>query len=219
MTEAQLRQMMLGFDPSGGGGGGMDNPFDMLGGPGGPGGEEDPMMKMLQQMMSGPGGPGGPNPFAAMGGGSPFGPGAAPVPAAPDSYAAIWRLVHFVLAMGLGLYIAFFTTFAGTKIERERALFESTTVKNVNQDADSVRRYFFYAFATAETVLLTSRMFLDRKRGPPSGMLYTILGFLPEPLRGYLSIGLRYSQIFTTVRTDILVCVFVLGVCSWVRSS
>ncbi|EOO00396.1 putative sad1 interacting factor 1 protein [Phaeoacremonium minimum UCRPA7] len=223
ITEAQMREMMLGFERPGA------NPFfdpAMGGATGGAGAEEDPMMKLLSQMMSGagggPGGAGGPfgagNPFAQAGA---FGaaPGQPAAPATPDRYASIWRLVHFVIALGLGLYIAVFTTFSGTKIERERAAFESTTAGIRHEDEDSVRRYFFWAFATAETVLLTSRFFLDRGRAPPSGMLWTIAGFLPEPFKGYLGIGLRYSQIFSTVRSDMLVCVFVLGVCHLLRAT
>ncbi|ROV89230.1 hypothetical protein VMCG_09883 [Cytospora schulzeri] len=215
ISEDQLRQMMLGFDPS-----------MMGGGPGaGPGAGpdgEDPMMKMLTQML-GPGavppnfgganGAGAGNPFAAMGGMQPPQQQAA----APDTYAAMWRLLHFVLAAGLGLYIALLTSFGGSKIERERAAFAATG--GAQDDEDVMRRYFFWTFGTAETILLTTRFMLDGRRGAPPGILGTIMGFVPEgKMKSIVGTGLKYSRIFSTVRSDILVCVFVLGICSWLRS-
>lgn len=240
ISEDQLRQMMLGFDRPAPGGGA----------PGEPDLAEDPMMKMLQQMMGGAGGGGMPpfggqnspfgdgaaNPFAAMG--MPGMPGMGqqqqktPQQAASDAYAAMWRVLHFLVALGLGLYIALLTSFSGSKIARERDAvargFGGGGGATGKLDADSgsggddaadLRRYFFWAFATAETVLLTSRFFLDRGRAAPQGMLGTIMGFLPDSAwKGYLDVALRYSQIFSTVRSDMLVCVFVLGVCAWLRS-
>lgn len=228
MSENQLRQMMLGLDPSAASG---------PGGPNEPNFGDDPMMKMLQQMM---GGAGGPNPFAAAGGapgaGGPFGMQTPPQQQPVDTYAAVWRVLHFIVALGLGLYIALLTSFSGTKTSREREAIalsgfrggagssgagDPTTSSrdNVVAAEDDLRRYFFWAFATAETVLLTSRFFLDRSRGPPPGVLGTIMGFLPDGAwKGYLGVALRYSQIFSTVRSDMLVCVFVLGVCAWLRS-
>ncbi len=50
-------------------------------------------------------------------------------------------------------------------------------------------------------------------------MLWTVAGWLPPPFKGYVEIILRYGQILTTVRSDILVCVFVLGVCAWLRAT
>lgn len=234
ISEDQLRQMMLGFDRPAPGGA-----------PSGPDLAEDPMMKMLQQMMGGAGG--GMPPFGGQGG-SPFGDGAAnpfaamgmgmpgmgqqqqqktPQQVASDAYAAVWRVLHFLVALGLGLYIALLTSFSGSKIARERDAVArgfggggklEADGGSVGDEAD-LRRYFFWAFATAETVLLTSRFFLDRGRSAPQGMLGTIMGFLPDSAwKGYLSVALRYSQIFSTVRSDMLVCVFVLGVCAWLRS-
>lgn len=225
---------MLGFDRpqtpngAGAGAGGMPpNPFfdpSMFGmggagaGAEGLGGADDPMMKMLSQMLGGAGaGPGAANgnPFAGMQQQQQQQQTAA---ALPDSYAAIWRVLHFVLAMGLGLYLAVFAGFTGTKVERERGAFAATTAADT-EDVLAMRKYFFWTFATAETVLLTSRFFLDRGRASPPGMLWTIMGFLPESKwKSYLGTGLRYSQIFSTVRSDILTCVFVLGACSYLRS-
>lgn len=229
MNDNQLRQMMLQFDSPAGANGAQQgpmppNPFAAMmgmggGGPGGEGGPdaEDPMMKMLSQIMGGaaggPGGAGMPNPFAAMNGQPQPGAAAAAVPT--DSYAAVWRLLHFSVAMGLGLYIALLTQFTGTKVERERGAFADTTASE--EGVADLRKYFFWAFATAESVLLTSRFVLDKGRTPPSGMVQMVLGFLPGQWKNLASNVLRYSQIFRTIRSDMLVCVFVLGVCSLIR--
>lgn len=231
MSEAQLRQMMLGFEGGGPPGmGGMGMPG--MGMPGMGGDAEDPMMKMLSQMMGG-GGPGGnpfgpggmPNPFAAggPGGENPFAgmmPGAQQTAVIPDRYSAIWRLLHTAVALGLGLYIALMTGFAGTKIERTAGQLEGYGVTRGTAEDGKVFDYtrFFWLFATAEAVLLSTRYFFDRARAPPGGMIWSLVGFLPQPWKGYVEIAMRYGRIFGTVRSDILVCVFVLGVCSWVRA-
>lgn len=212
---------------------GMPNPGE-AGGPD----PDDPMMKMLSQMMAGagaggPGGPGGPggaggaqNPFAAM-----AGAGGPQQPAPDATAAAIWRVLHFLVAAGLGLYIALLTQFTGTKVARERGAFADYTATGATQvyednggggssasSAQDLRRYFFWAFATAESILLTSRFFLDKGARGPSGMVATVLGFVPESKWKSLVVnGLQYVQIFSTVRMDMLVCVFVLGICSLVK--
>jgi GET complex subunit GET2 len=221
---------MLGMDRPGGSGG---NPME--------GAEDDPMMRMMMEMLGGGAGgngtPGsGPGGFPFPGGANPFAQGLGQQQAqqqsvVPDRYASLWRLLHTAVALGLGLYIAVWTSFSGTRTEREEAAAgigtlkggngvgggDGTTVVQGGADAEFARN-FFYAFATLEALLLTSRFFLDRGRAPPSGVLWSVSSFLPQPIRGYLETGLRYGQIFSTVKADILVCIFVLGVCSWLRS-
>ncbi|KAJ4414100.1 hypothetical protein N0V82_008131 [Gnomoniopsis sp. IMI 355080] len=243
LNDAQLRQMMLGFDPTSStasnGAAPPNNPFAAMmasmgadpnnpsSGGGGPD-PDDPMMKMLSQMMGGAGGPpgagGAQNPFAAMMGGGGGGPQQQQQQSPPDATAAaIWRVLHFLVAAGLGLYIALLTQFTGTKVARERgafAAYTTTTTTTGEQQAseEDVRRYFFWAFATAESVLLTSRFFLDKGARGPSGIVATVLGFVPESKWKSLVVnGLQYVQIFSTVRMDLLVCVFVLGICSLVQ--
>lgn len=244
--------MMLGFDGPNSGPGTPPqgrNPFlNPSGGPDMPPGMEDladdPMMKLMQQMMGGGGFPGGPggagNPFAGtgmeglFGAGGPEGLQAQQAAAVTDKSANIWRLLHAVFALGLGLYIALSTTFTGTKTERDYdSLSTTVTTSGVKSDSDfgdfaadggaarsveQTRAYFFYLFTSIETVLLTTRYFLDKQRAPPSGIIYTISGFLPGRLGSGVRHALRYGQIFSTVRSDALVCVFVLGVCCWLRS-
>lgn len=214
LSDAALRNMMLGYDPTSGPAGG---PNAMMGMPAGaPGaGEEDPMMKMLSQMMGGAGIPGFPP------GSGPPGAGASPFPGFPglqqqqsqpiDRYTALWRLLHSIVALGLGMYIVVLTPFTGTKAEREQYA--------LSDDENQHRKdMFFWVFATAEACLLTTRLFLDKRRAPPAGIVWTVVSYLPEPFKGYLEVALRYGQMLTTVRADILACMFVLGVCAWWRA-
>ncbi|RYP84524.1 hypothetical protein DL769_001183 [Monosporascus sp. CRB-8-3] len=217
ISEDQLRQIMLGLDqPSQNPLAGAQPPAPGMGGM-----EEDPMMKMLSQMMSGGGMPGsGANPFAGtrmeslLAGSNPM-QQAQQQATPPNKTADLWRILHAIFALGLGLYVALSTTFTGTKTERDDSTIASSGEAN---DIERTRASFFYIFTSVEAVLLTTQYFLDRNRSPPSGMLWSLSGFLPEPFGGYLKHALRYGQIFTTVRGDALVCVFVLGVCCWLRS-
>ncbi|KAK3372815.1 hypothetical protein B0T24DRAFT_656984 [Lasiosphaeria ovina] len=259
MSEAQLRQMMLGFDGPPGGAG-----PDMMGGMGGIGGMgdmggDDPIMRMMMQMLGGPGGAGGmpglggagaggdmPFPFPGAAGGMAGGPfGNMPFPpmgqqqqqavVLPDRYAALWRLLHTAVALGLGMYIALWTSFSGTKAERTAAAARAawtdvTEEQRERDDEQTLARKFFWTFATAEALLLTTRFFVDRRgrRSPlggaggaggiGGGLLGMAAGFIPQPFKGYLELALRYFQIFSTVKADVLVCLFVLGACSWWRS-
>ncbi len=136
-------------------------------------------------MMATPGGAGG------DGGPSLFPP---PPPASPpDRYASLWRLVHFAVALGLGCTWCCARRTRATRAEREQA--ELAHRVGLATDQDAFQRYFFWAFGTAETVLLTSRFFVDRGRAPPRGMLWTAAGFLPEPFKGNAEMVLRYGQI------------------------
>ena len=247
--QAQLHRMLMGLgDPAGRDGAGAFGSGNT--GPGGT--SEDQMTNLMMQLLGGGGGPGtaaaGMPPFSALGGqASPQGQGR---PAQqqqqqamlPDRYDSLWRVIHTALALGLGLYIALWTTFSGSKFEREVAAtearagrsglqgrggqefqqfgFKDEKVTVLDQDMANVRKRFFWAFATAEAVLLTTRFFLDRSRAQQGqgGVLSALVGFLPQPARGRLQAILRYKDVFVTVRRDVLVCVFVLGACVWLRS-
>jgi hypothetical protein len=216
MNDDQLRQMMLGFDPSASAPG--TNPFAGFPGMGSMGGmpgmenapgADDPMMKMLQQMMGGVPGEGA--------GGMPSFPGMPPMPGQTptgDPYAYLWRIVHAVFALSLGFYIALQTPFTGTKIARETS---KLTSSEGGLAEGSVR--FFWVFATAELVLQTSRFFFEKGRVQQGGVLGMVVGFLPEPWKGYVQLVGRYSRIWTTVSADAMALVFVLGVCAWARGA
>ncbi|KAI1333973.1 hypothetical protein F5Y15DRAFT_403344 [Xylariaceae sp. FL0016] len=230
MSEAQLRQIMLGLDrPSPAGTPPARNPFGDAPPPPMPGMEgmeEDPMMQMLSKMMAGGmpggmGGAGGANPFAGTPMEGLFGGGVSPMQQAQNAAANkttnLWRIFHAIFAIGLGLFLALSTTFTGTKAERESEAMQSTGLFG-EHDIEQTRQYFFYVFTSVEAALLTSRYFLDKDRAPPSGWMWTISGFLPIQIQGYVRHALRYSEIFSTVRNDALVCVFVLGVCCMLRT-
>ncbi|KAI9820651.1 MAG: hypothetical protein M1827_005020 [Pycnora praestabilis] len=222
-SEDQLRQMMLNFEANNGRGGpspGMQgNPFGKPGmgaqpgpqqGQGqGQGTEEDPMMRMLQQMMGGmgAGGPGGDG-----GGGIP--PGIAAMLGAaggqqqgqsqPDNeYGYMWRIVHAIFALALGIYIASLTSFSGSRIARTQTVDGEVGV------------HFFWVFATAELMLQSGRFFLEKGRAPVGGLLGGLGMMLPEPYKGYVRVAGRYSVIYTTVVADAMVVIFVLGCVAW----
>lgn len=228
-SDEKLRQMMLGFDPS------ASTGFPNAGGPrmGGAGGQQDPMLQMMMQMLNpgtstpggtNPFGPGGANPFAAMAGvGGMGGMGGLPgMPGMPSplqqqqaqpiqqsKYSTVFRLLHTALALALGLYIAFWTPFKGTKAERERGTGED----------EEMARKFLWAFATAEAGLLTGRYFLDGagRGNEVGGLMGMVLGFLPQPLKGRVEMVIRYGDVVKRVKGDVLVVVFVLGVVGWWR--
>lgn len=139
-----------------------------------------------------------------------------PAAATGDPYAYVWRIVHTVFALGLGLYIAFRTSFTGTKLERERSALGYGSAGEVLNPASV---YFFWVFATVEVLLQSSRFFLEKGRIQQGGILGMITGFLPDPYKGYLIWFSRYSRIWTTVSADAMVCVFVLGACAWWRGN
>ncbi|KAK6597671.1 hypothetical protein H4I96_08623 [Botrytis cinerea] len=206
LNDDQLRQMMLGMDPGSLGGapgqnpfGGApgQNPFAGFPGMGGAPGEDaanDPMMQMLQQMMGGMGGPPGEGQagipsFPGMPGMPGMGMEGQAQAAAVDPYAYIWRIVHAVFALSLGLYIALTTSFTGTKYARE-----ASALMDDGLSADSV--HFFWIFATTEVVLLSSRFYLEKGNSMPAGMMGTVMGFLPEPWKSYLGMVMRYGRIW-----------------------
>ncbi|EPE07773.1 hypothetical protein F503_00495 [Ophiostoma piceae UAMH 11346] len=232
----------FGFGSMGGMGGLGGMPGMGAGGAGG----EDPMAAMMSQMMQamggagGAGGPGGPG-MGGLGGmpgmdgfpgGFPGFPGMGQPQqkksAIPRTPAALWRLVHFAVAISLGLYVALSTPFKGTLEERQLAD-AAIAAGHVEDEFEEQKRYFFYAFATAETVLLTSRIFLERRwggsafgssdgGGAAGGLVGMAMGFLPPTVKRNVEVAMQYWQIFSTVRNDLLVCIFVLGVYSWLRS-
>lgn len=197
ISQEDLTRLMLGIDRPGEG---TESPSGPSGGvpPG------DPFAAMMQQMLAGGGLNGGGNPFAQMA------PGMQPIPAQPASKASsIWRILHALFALSLGLYVALSTPFRGTKEERELIVADAVSEES---------KRFFWIFASVEAMLLTTRFFLDGGRYTPTGILGMVMGFLPPKTAGYIGTVMRYGQIFMTVRADLLVCVFVLGVATlWRR--
>ncbi|GAP83728.1 putative sad1 interacting factor 1 protein [Rosellinia necatrix] len=236
MSEAQLRQMMLGFEQPSPAASGTPpprtgNPFldrasAMAGMTGMEGMDQDPAMQLLQKMMAGgmPDGADGSNPFAGMGLEGLLGAAGGSNTTQPGQQVEqgknlnLWRILHAIFALGLGIYVTLSTTFTGTKIERDTDDLRSTGVLGA-QNLEQARAWFFYVFTSVEAVLLTSRYMVEREAGfTPTGWAWTITGMLPNRMKNYSRHALRYSQIFTTVRNDALFCIFVMGVCSLLRS-
>lgn len=237
ISDAQLRQMMLGFDQPGT----ATPPIPGMPSPP-PGMEDDPMMRMMMQMLgggAGAGAGGGNNPFGGAGipgmPGMPFPPSTTTPPqpaaavAAANRHAALWRLLHALIALALGLYIAVYTPFTGTKLSRDSAAAAAAGSAEARAElggASPTTQNFFWAFATAEALLLGTRhLVVDRGRSRlgaaaagGSGMLGMVVGFLPPGLRAKVEMAMRYGEVLGSVRADVLVCVFVLGVAAWVRS-
>ena len=187
----------------------------------GTGGEDDPMMKMLSQLMGGvPGGEGGagagegglpPGLAAMLGAGGMPGLDGAPAQQTDDSYAYLWKILHAVFALFLGVYVTYTSTSFTGSIKRGSpgAIIEETP------ERDGVN--LFFVFATAELVLQSSRFFLEKGKGGGQlgGWIGLAAGFLPEPYRGYVSLVGRYARIWGTVVEDSMVVVFVVGCVAW----
>ncbi|MCJ1466938.1 hypothetical protein MMC07_005560 [Pseudocyphellaria aurata] len=122
-----------------------------------PDGEKDLMMTMLQQIMEASGMPsreagqkgdvGLPPGLATMLG---EGRGMQPVEQKSNESAYRWKILHALLALALGIYISLVTSFTGASFVK------------VESDLEEVGVKFFWAFATVELVLQSSRFFLER---------------------------------------------------------
>lgn len=176
-------------------------------------GNEDPMLRMMQQLMGGlpsMGGEGGAGfPGGADGGLPPglaemFGGGQTQQEPATNS-TRIWRIVHAVFALFLGVYAA--TSFMFTGSEAGRLSSKTKKSEKIPQ--------VFWIFTTIELVLQSSRYFLDGGVLPVSGVLGWAVRLLPEPYANYVRIFSRYSVIYTSIVSDAMVVVFVLGVVAW----
>lgn len=185
------------------------------------GGEEDPMAKMMQQLMGMQGGqdPNDPNAMgqdlpqmaqmlSTMMGGGGMGGAGQQQPSTGSAY--LWRIVHAISALIIAVYIALTTTFSGTKLART----ENAFIQDVNYGLGAKP---FYVFATAELVLQTSRYFVEKGQLQGGGILATIAnsGFVPEPYAQLIKTVGRYSTIYTTIVSDAMVVVFVLGAIAW----
>ena len=175
------------------------------------------MMRILQQLMGsipgaegqeGDGEGGLPPGLAAM-----MGAGGMGIPAGggvntkqEDTYGYLWKIVHAVFALVLGIYVTA-TSYAFNGDVARGGIVGVGHEGGVNA---------FWLFATAELVLQSSRFFLERGSGSQIGGWIGIVGnMLPEPWRGYIGLAARYSGIWGTIVEDGMVVVFVLGCVAW----
>lgn len=196
------------------------------------------MMRLLQQMMGGMGGEAGtggdgslPPGLAAMLGGM-GGAGALGMPATGGSgqqqgasavankSAYVWRILHALSALMLGIYLVSHASFASSARltpGRSTASPPASPVSG-NVEADQPVVNMFWIFATAELMLQGSRFFLEQGRdGSQGGWVQMIGGILPEPWRGWARLAGQYSGIWKTLVEDAMVVIFVLGIVGWWR--
>ena len=180
------------------------------------------MMKILQQLMGGMPPPGAegragaegmdgglpPGLAAMLGGGRPGMDG--PQPQQVSTYAYLWRIIHALSALILGIYITF----------TSHALNGDISGGGITGAEHEGGINVFWVFATAELVLQSSRFFLENGGGSQlGGWMGMVAGFLPEPWRGYITLAARYSGIWSTVVEDGMVVVFVVGAVAWWRGA
>lgn len=251
--EAEFRRLLRGEHPSTSVGGGgpnnnNNNMENLLFGPREGGlsvgqGQEDDMnpMRMLEQLMGGDGAglqPGmaailgkmiSPRPTSsaslasAVAGGLSEGEEGSLAEEKQNDDGYLWKIVHAVFALGLGIYITAMTTFSGAKSASSSSPSSSsslratttTTAAAADLDVGGELRQFFWVFATVELVLQSTRFFLEKGRATQSGWVGVLMGVLPEPYKGYLALGTRYGGIYTTVVQDAMAVLFVLGCVAW----
>ncbi|KAK0674641.1 hypothetical protein QBC41DRAFT_342084 [Cercophora samala] len=234
INDQALRQMMLGFDGPGstpplpgGGGGGAGGAGDPM--------AEDPMMAMMMQMLGGgAGAPGAggnppPNPFAGLAAGMGGFPGMPGMDQAgqqqqqpPSKIPALFKILHTLIALSLGLYLLLSTPFTGSKLDRDKSILaDSGAALFQSEEESNAKKNFVWAFATAEILLFTTRFIMESQAGrggeQGGGILGGLVGFLPQPWKGRIEMGVRYAKVVGRVRGDVLLVVFVLGVGSWLR--
>ncbi|GAB7362537.1 hypothetical protein MBLNU230_g2855t1 [Neophaeotheca triangularis] len=177
------------------------------------GGEEDPMLQMMQQLMGQMPNMAGDNANgempqipqmlqSMMGGGQ--------QQKAPSGSAYVWRIVHAVFAVSIATYVALSSTFNGSKLARRQSAFTEDGGYGIGPG-------LFVIFATVQLVLQSSRFFLERGQLQGNGMIAMVAnsGFVPEPYAGYIRLVGRYASIFTTIVSDAMVVLFVLGAMAW----
>lgn len=182
----------------------------------------DQMMKLLSQLMSGMppdfdrdeyASKDVPSGLASMLGGAGAMPGLGGNHQANQgsSYEFVWKIVHAFFALSLGVYITATSNVSFGNMKRDPSGEEY--VKASERNGVNL----FFAFATAELMLQSSRMFLERggSEGMLGGWMSLVAGFLPEPWRGYMRLFARYAKIWATIVEDAMVVVFVVGCIAW----
>ena len=156
---------------------------------------------MLGGAAGGAGGGGGGGIASMFGmGGSPL----SPPPPARSIY--LWKILHAIFALVLGIYILYTYTFSGTLVSRLRVLGFNDSVPTEGR--------LFWIFATAELGLQGGRFLLEGGRSE-SGMMSTVAGFLPQPWGARVGLASRYMGIWSTLVQDAFVVVFLLGAAAW----
>lgn len=175
-------------------------------GPGDP--ASDPMVRAMQQMLGGGDGGSGQLPEGLS---SLLGLLGEDQEAQKTARSAdyVWRIVHAFFSLLLGLYVVFYSPFTGSHAGRYAS----------ESDEAGMASRMFWIFATAELLLQSTRYFVDQGNLPPSPILGKIARILPEPYAGYVRVLRRYGVIYTTVVSDAMVFIFMLGAAAWWKGS
>lgn len=176
------------------------------------------MMKMLQQIMGGMSGAGDQDGGGAAGGLPPGleallgagGMAGIPGMGAPQEQgnknAYLWKIVHAVFALLLGIYVT----------AKSHAFTGDISRGGIDGAGHEGGVNVFWAFATAELVLQSSRFFYEKGQSSQlGGWMGTVGNFLPEPYKSWVRLAGRYSGIWSTIVEDGMVVVFVVGIVAW----
>ena len=182
---------------------------------------EDPMMRMMQQMMGAMGGqpqdPNNPNMdqsqqlpglLQAMMANNQQSQQQQSAPATSSAY--MWRIVHAIVALILASYIAFTSTFNGSKLSRTQNVY-------TQESGHGFGPRLFVTFVSAQLVLQTSRYLMEKGQLQGSGIFATIAnsGVIPEPFSNYIRLMGRYIGIAKMIFSDMMVVIFVFGGMAW----
>ena len=213
-TEADIRALLRAGAPPPG----VDTSSGQQGDPQ----DEDPMMRLLQQFMgnlSGEGQAGSPEGLppalaAMLGGGTTPGQEPQQSGTSPATSAYIWRILHAMSALLLGIYLSTHVTFASTARLKDPRSTAPTLISPGGGEVAGTD--MFWIFAITELVLQGSRMVLESGKGQEMpGWLAMVGTVLPEPWKGWIRLALRYRGIWSTLVEDSMVVLFVLGLVGW----
>lgn len=175
---------------------------------------EDPITRMVQQMMGVPtldaGSASGtshadgmPPHLAAMLGGGSLSEQQLPH---RTPYTYVWKVLHAVSALLLGIYVLSSDNFTGSLTSRLRS----------DDSAPLSVGTLFWIFVTVELGLQAARYLLEGVRDE-IGTIATLAKILPPPWQERLLLAGRYSVIWTTFTDDAMIVVWSLGATVWWR--
>ena len=137
----------------------------------------------------------------------------------------MWRIVHIVFAMLLGIYLTLHTAFKAPSTLLGRTNSPTSSSSQLYQTETTIhfqeqhqQQSVFWVFATAELLLQGTRYFLEQGKEDDifgQGWMKMVGSVLPEPYRGWSRLAGRYSGIWKTVVEDGMVVIWVLGVGRW----
>ena len=123
-----------------------------------------------------------------------------------NNYGRLWKVLHAIFALCLGIYVTATTHVFCGDISPARS-------GGVGHESGMS---VFWVFTTAELMLQSSSFFLQKGRASSLGGWIGIVGnMLPEPWRSWLRLVGRYTDIWSTVVEDGMVVVFVVGCVAW----